>query len=663
MAYQLVNNLRYGQVSPKMAGRIDLDAYKQGAEKVENFICMRQGGVTRRPPVNHLIDIDSDVVRIVAMTLDTTMSLLICLSEKGFTAYSYAFASDGSYTFEKFVNLTHWGDSYTPSSEDIKAMCFAQHYEYLYVTCQSQKLGRFKYTAQGLSFEVCNIKINEEDEVIQDAGFAKDTLMTNSTHYPSSCAIVSDRLLLFGTKAEKDTVWWSRVLGSSQTMLTDEDSLLDFVQYDEVETEVEQVKDVSEWTMIKKQDSSGNILYHSEVIGGGSVSSAIFTTEKADTDSSFDGKTGKLYQVVKQSDDNITGDIGVIYVFTDAGYTSPYKPTGRISNALKDLVEGTDYYKWAYWDYDLSDTSNIIETKTETDYVATSTTAMKMQLATGREDKILWATVLTNIYIGTETSIWALPVGTNATAQSAQRIASHPLYNMKPVELGGALCYCIKGGKVMALSASDSISDSELTLTSDGIISSSIIRLLEMQQPEPSLYMVLDNGEMRVLTINADYGLQGWSTWTFPFLVKDIAKIEDGENVNLVCLVSDNGTKWLGIFDFNEETSFKDYTAKGEKAFTSLLTLPRLDSYGDGGATLGERKGIRNIVFRTLDSGHAVVGYSDKDMEKTPKALGSTDFKMAVNGGTTNELRFTIKSYEDEPLTLLALAYEARINA
>lgn len=660
MAYQMINNLRYGQVSPKMAGRIDLDVYRQGAEKVENFICMRQGGITRRPPVKFLSDIDSNVVRIVPLTIDTTMSLLLCLSEEGFTPYTYIL-STGS--FEKYSDLCEWAKDYSPSSSDIKEMCFAQHYDYLYVTCRNQKLGRFKYTATNVYFEICNVILNEVKTEVQEQGFAKDTLMTNSTHYPAGCAIISDRLLLFGTRGEKDTVWWSRVLGSSQVLEDQEDSLLDFRQYDEVETETEQMKDSKDWTLTQKLDVNGNILTHLEIIGGGSTKQAIYKTSKARDDSSFDGKTDKLYQAVKTSTDTFDGTVGKIYVFEDSSYTTPYQPSGRKSNALEDLVKNTDYYEWSYWDYDISDTSDIIETVTETDYVATSTTAMKMQLATGRQDRILWVSILENIYIGTETSIWSLPVGINALAQSAQRIASHPLFNIKPVEFGGTLSYVLKGGKVMALSASTEVTDSELTLTSDGIISSPVVGFEEMQQPEPSLYIVLDNGEMRVLTINTYYGLQGWTSWTFPFLIKGIAKIEDGENVKLVCLVTDNGKKWLGYFDFDEELSFKDYTTKGDINISSTLTLHRLDSYSDGGATLGERKGIRNIVFRTLNSGKAIVGYSDNDMETTPKELGSSDFKMAVNGGTMNELRFTIKSFNDEPLMLLALAYEARINA
>lgn len=40
---------RYGEISPLLRGRIDIDAWRHGAEKVENFIAIPQGALLRRP--------------------------------------------------------------------------------------------------------------------------------------------------------------------------------------------------------------------------------------------------------------------------------------------------------------------------------------------------------------------------------------------------------------------------------------------------------------------------------------------------------------------------------------------------------------------------------------------------------------------------------------
>lgn len=684
MAYQLVNNLRYGQVSSKMAGRFDLDMYSQGAKLVENFICMRQGGITRRPPEKYLATVPNDTIRIVSITVDVTRSLCIALSKQGFESYEYTLADTG-FTFTQFTSRKEWPSDYTPNEEAIKEMCFAQHYDYLYVTCDSQKLGRFYYSTDSLIFQVCNVRLNmegaTEDEKtdIKKAGFSEDTLMTSNAHYPSGCAIVSDRLLLFGTQGEKDTVWWSRVLGTSQTIEEEEDSLLDFTQYDAVETTTQQFVEESKIPKTKKMDANNNIFYHTEEIGGGSIKDAIYNVPKA-IEQTFDGTFTKeevaqgwqkLYQVVKQKGDTLPNsyEIGKIYVFKDSAYKEAYQPEGRTSNKLSDLIFGGeettgdyDYWKWPYWEYDLSDTSKFIEETTETDYVATSTTAMKMQLATGRMDKVIWVSILDNVYIGTDTSVWAVPTSINALAQSAQRVSSHALYGVQPSTLGGSVVYAGKGGKIRGLSYSESVSDSELTLTADGIIDQDIVEMVELSSPEPTLYVLLSDGSMRTLTIDTDFGLQGWAVWRFSFKVDSIARIEDGSNERLLCLCSDDSNKWIGFFDYDETENFADSDKNGELEYTSTLTMHRMDSYSDSGATLGVRKSIRNIVFRPMDSGKAIVGYSDRDMETTPKALGSSDYKMAVGGGSVNELCFSVKSYKAEPLTLLAVAYEATVN-
>lgn len=687
MAYQLVNNLRYGQVSSKMAGRFDLDMYSQGAKLVENFICMRQGGITRRPPEKFLAEVSTDTERITSIILDKSTAVCICLSVAGFTAYSYTMTEDGKFTLNLLQELTAWPEGYTPTAQNLQDMCFAQHYTYLYATCSELRLGRFNYTNL-VSFEVCTVMTNmdeikdEEGEssaerkkkeearkAIKAAGFNEDTLMKDDSfskglHYPSGCAIVSDRLLLFGTKGEKDTVWWSRVLGTSQVLEDEEDSLLDFIQYDTVETTTQQIKDISQVKKTKKLDTNGNYLYHTEEIGGSSVQSSVYKTADSENEN-FDGSAeNKLYQCVKRSGDTLPSDytVGAVYVFEDSAYQTPYKPSGRASNKLTDLVYQTDYWRWPYWEYDMSQSENFIEETTESDYVATSTTAMKMQLASGRMDKILWATVLDNVYIGTDTSVWALPTSINALSQSAQRVSSHALYDTPSSTLGGTVIYAGKGGKIRGLSGGDSISDSELTLTSDGIISSDVKEMVELSSPEPTLYVLLNDGSMRTLTIDSEFGLQGWATWSFSFKVSSIAKIEDGSNERLLLLCKDDSTRWIGYLDNDEIENFTDTDKNGEIEYVSTLTMHRMDSYSDSGATLGVRKSIRNIVFRPMESGRAIVGYSDRDMETVPKALGSSDYKMAVGGGSVNELCFSVKSYKAEPLTLLAVAYEATVN-
>ena len=48
---RLVNNWLYGEVSPKITGRLDTDIYTAGCMRLENMYVHRQGGISRRPPL------------------------------------------------------------------------------------------------------------------------------------------------------------------------------------------------------------------------------------------------------------------------------------------------------------------------------------------------------------------------------------------------------------------------------------------------------------------------------------------------------------------------------------------------------------------------------------------------------------------------------------
>jgi hypothetical protein len=45
----IVTNFQAGELSPRLEGRIDLQKYSSGAQKLENMLVFPQGGITRRP--------------------------------------------------------------------------------------------------------------------------------------------------------------------------------------------------------------------------------------------------------------------------------------------------------------------------------------------------------------------------------------------------------------------------------------------------------------------------------------------------------------------------------------------------------------------------------------------------------------------------------------
>ena len=57
-----------GELSPLLKGRTDLDQYYQGAQQAEGVVIVPQGGVKRRPGLEHIAEVLNPLVRQTAVT-------------------------------------------------------------------------------------------------------------------------------------------------------------------------------------------------------------------------------------------------------------------------------------------------------------------------------------------------------------------------------------------------------------------------------------------------------------------------------------------------------------------------------------------------------------------------------------------------------------------
>ena len=79
MANVLVNNFTTGEVSPKLGARYDLAVYQNGVSRLENFLPMIQGGITRRPGTRSVGD--SHGFRLLPFILSSDASYLVELGD------------------------------------------------------------------------------------------------------------------------------------------------------------------------------------------------------------------------------------------------------------------------------------------------------------------------------------------------------------------------------------------------------------------------------------------------------------------------------------------------------------------------------------------------------------------------------------------------------
>ena len=73
------NNFTGGEFSPLVHARSDVDRYKTGARKVENFIPSIQGSLLRRPATQFVAEVkdSSKKVRLIKFQFSTTQSYIL----------------------------------------------------------------------------------------------------------------------------------------------------------------------------------------------------------------------------------------------------------------------------------------------------------------------------------------------------------------------------------------------------------------------------------------------------------------------------------------------------------------------------------------------------------------------------------------------------------
>lgn len=240
----IINNWTYGEISPKFGGRFDLDVYQQGCSLLSNFRPMKQGGITRRPPLKHLgVSVKS---RIIPFTLSGGESYILEFSDNRLSFWA---EDDGVFSKMQFTEGFETKDYIESPYKDsaIWEFQYAQYYDRMYFAHRGSMQRCLYFYAGGgtpyFSFEAFVIT-TEDDENMGKLG--------KTQHYPGVVAICQNRLWFASTTANPYTMWASRPY-------EDVGSHADFTTKDLATAEVEVLKAPEEWP--KTTDPFGNEVY------------------------------------------------------------------------------------------------------------------------------------------------------------------------------------------------------------------------------------------------------------------------------------------------------------------------------------------------------------------------------------------------------------------
>lgn len=410
---------------------------------------------------------------------------------------------------------------------------------------------------------------------------------------------------------------------------------------------------------------------------------------------------------------------GECYVFTQTGENLVTKTL--YSGAVKYMALGDDIVVSAipYYTYASVSESDLLEEETTIDRVATSSTGMEFQLASGRNDRLSWIELGDYIMIGTQSDEYRVDSGANAKNVSPVNYTSYGAVKGITAKLGPDIIFLQRGNGLRLLYKDYyGLQNVELSLTNPDITKGEVVQMVGLVTPDPMLFVLMGDGRIVNLCIDRANGVQAYSEWTFtdkPIALCEM--MEDSEQI-LVALMQDKlGRQYIAKFDTDETEHFSDcgygYVLTGDTSadpnksyyekdgneyelvvpisnpkeeglyefglfnyineYVSTMTANPFDAVTqDGSVTIGEAKNVSKIVFRCVRTGHIKTWFNEKDKTTTrvPVCCDSSgeydgelaDHSVNVNGGTTRDLMITVESVGDEPITLLAMAYDVRIN-
>ncbi|ADY13688.1 hypothetical protein [Sphaerochaeta globosa] len=222
---QLVNNWMYGEISPKLGGRLDLEMNTQGCEILKDFRNMLQGGITRRPPLKHVAQTVRG--RTIPFTLSSGESFLVELSNKKLRVWRKGVL--GFYT----VTFLPSGNDYLPTDyleADVWSIQYAQYYDRLYLVHKDYQPHVVVYAAEAFQFSPFTAETDAGKQLGKSTGY-----------YPSVVGICQNRLWFSAAILKPYTTWVSRPPydGSNNHH--------DFTTFDVIEVNTEVIKDPSTW--------------------------------------------------------------------------------------------------------------------------------------------------------------------------------------------------------------------------------------------------------------------------------------------------------------------------------------------------------------------------------------------------------------------------------
>ncbi len=560
--------------------------------------------------------------------------------------------------------------------------------------------------------DITGIDVANKSQIASFEDYEDGTDLNNGAGtYPNVIAMINDSLYLANTKLKPSTIWKSRTIGSSQWISGGDDyspdTLRDFSQFQVVATQETKLKDSSEWPMDKStgyyevenaqetwyvpdKDSDGNYTYTTKLTrtekyhlknGYG----YLFYNDSG-LENRYDWEASTDKPLPKYDENNHlrywVGEVEKYPVLARSVYPFPTgnrtsgsifatdytwtKPDGTIYIPTNETT--TNPVKKEVFDYNLSDASQLYEIDTTVDLVSTDSCGVRMELNTGTDDEVRFiAPGCGKIIVGLSSCEKTLPSNFSAVSNLySSHYSNYGSLAIEPIQLGRSFFWFTTGRKIREAYLNDGyMEDSDVTALNHDIFTCDIVDTVGKGTPDPSLFSVMSDGSIVQITYDRTSGLNSMGIWSNDnFAFKSLANVRRNDKETLLTLVLCEGKTYICYFyepddETMDENIYYDKIGDIEAYdYETLVETVYAEVY-DGSSSFGRFKKATTMYIRPYHCGSIYIGNDMRQLTRTNYRLGDDDYTLQINGRKERNFSMKLKSCGFEPMTILAIAWEA----
>jgi len=603
----IFNDFSAGELSPRLAGRVDLPVYYRGAQELTNFQTRVLGGIGKRPGTKYVQTTDgSKKARLIPFVIDHDTVFIIELTVgkiRLLDARTGSWVSNGG---------TPVSISTTFAEADLFQIRYAQtHREVMLVHPDYPPLW-FRYVSGTPITAVL-------DYATADQSFAGNLIeWTAPTETPYETYDLWEKVAQW-LSSRKEYTATGTFNGKTVSKVKRNDLALTVT-----------FSDATSVTMTRGSTSSyqgtinmdmrpfigagnypGAVCYFGGRLwmGGSRNDPAVLWGSKP-----WDYKNFVLFEeiVYKTKKEKPSGEVGNGYTgtassTTDATILKSVTPSLTVNALAGKYASGVNV---AYGSQVVSNTANTVtldrgaigsgsfavrftdwkdamvpefDDAEETTQQVGAGSAVRLGLATEEDERIVWIAAAQDLYVGTTSSEWVIPGTSNATQARAIIASRYGSADIQSRFVGDGLMYVAPASRhIRQLSSGGG---APLTLQAEHMVKVGIMQMDFAQVPDMCLYAVLGDGQLARCLMEPSTGVVAWDRIKVRTgdLVESVAVIpgEDRDYVYMVVKRTINGAvvRFIEVMQENEDDSpasqwyLDAAVSKSGAAFTTITGL------------------------------------------------------------------------------------------